>query len=348
MLKSKGLLILAMLAVLAPNAGHAFPSFNQSKDMFKLLFAAAEDVAVEGDLTKRTTVKLSDGKTYLITFAKGENNADDEDGIFGASLIPTIMKDSDPAKISSQSAFKRLLKFQERLLDHNKKDVAELAELGVLYNSPFVTGKTTEELKAELKKFTDDIKRAKSLGEGLKLALKQLVDLYELKDSSSSEEGFHFVNKVGGHEGKVQKYVLKIRQFAPLAFEITRVKAPTNGGGTGNTNSDAAQAFVNQAGEIIVDTANFGQQIEEAASIPEAAAKAEALAALKARLDQAISFYTQARTAAEAAIAATEPNAETVKTSVNTLGTSLNTLVQAYNQVQADNTLDITFSHTNL
>lgn len=317
-----------------PTLGHAFPSFNQEKDMLKLLFSAAEDVAVQGDVTKRTNVKLSDGKTYLITFTQGEDGIGGERGFFGATLIPVIMKDSDAAKIADIKAFTRLLKFQERLTDHAKKDVSELAEIGVLYNSPLITGKTPEELKALLSDYVNDIKNAKSRSESLKLAIRQLVDLLELHEKSNSEPGFKFVNKVGTHEGNVQKYVLKLRQFEPINFEVKRVKVPASGGGNGaNANSDTATASVNTARQ------KYGFNVDNFISI--VTNNPANLAANQELIRSAVTDFEAALTAVQAAEAANEPNAAAARSAVDQLKTELNTIIEFLNARDSSTNDDI-------
>ena len=217
MLKSKGLYVLSLLAVLSPLSGYAFPTFHKDADIEKLLFGLALDSAKNNN----PILKLSDGKSYTLNLLSNPLGAGegDEPDMYTFTPVISVLKDADTTQAEDFSNFQRFLKYTKKLVKHGNKDLGELSELGVLYQSAYITDKTPAELDTEISELVSELKNYKE--SVAQVGVNQLVDLFS-KENEGDDEDIHFVKKVGESKNGIQQYALKIRNFTPVYFSLDR------------------------------------------------------------------------------------------------------------------------------
>lgn len=139
-----GLTLLAkILAILGLTGTFAHPDFSKKDDVERLLYTAALASQTSTSVLDQTfpndhkyTVSIDDNHLYL-----GEG----EPGSLGGTSIHDVVKTSTQAG-ATFSNFKKLRRFYEELIEEGKFDVGEFAEIGVAFESTFITDKTVAEL----------------------------------------------------------------------------------------------------------------------------------------------------------------------------------------------------------
>lgn len=136
--------ILAILALVAP---FTHPNFSKNEDIEQILYQAALASKNTGDFAD---IKLSNGHTYTIIFDDNHLNGTKEaPGSLFRTSIDEVVK-SSPEITNTFENFQKLRRFYARLIDDFKVDEGEFAEIGVAFDSAFITDKTPAELRAIL------------------------------------------------------------------------------------------------------------------------------------------------------------------------------------------------------